>query len=137
MRVRRLGVQSRRIECLKRESPPASTESSEAKEGQIALSRDIDIRHLEEAEVIPRQLQQADVSAFPGPDCNACASTRANPHQHLQIFQIGIVFVTVERSGINPEVGHEVYQTYRDAREEFGDFADASSTGGELDAIVS
>ncbi|KAE8981972.1 hypothetical protein PR003_g22767 [Phytophthora rubi] len=29
-------------------------------------------------------------TAFPGPDCTACANTgRANPHQHLQIVQIG------------------------------------------------
>ncbi|KAE8980116.1 hypothetical protein PR002_g24221 [Phytophthora rubi] len=61
MRVYRLGVQSRSIECLKRETPPASTESPQAKGGQIA---DLDIRQLEEAEVIPRQLQQADVSGL-------------------------------------------------------------------------
>ncbi|KAE9193102.1 hypothetical protein PF002_g23996 [Phytophthora fragariae] len=132
------GVQSRSIECLKRETPPASTESPQAKGGQIARLTDLDIRQLEEAEVIPRQLQQADVSAFPGPDCAACANTgRANPHQHLQIVQIGVVYVAGENTGINPEVGHEVYQTYRDARQEFGAFADASSIRSELDAIVS
>ncbi|KAE9294618.1 hypothetical protein PF008_g24501 [Phytophthora fragariae] len=56
--------------------------------------RDHDIRQLEEAVVIPRQLQQADVSAFPGPDGNACANMeRVNPHQHSQIVQIGIILL--------------------------------------------
>ncbi|KAE9188439.1 hypothetical protein PF002_g25311 [Phytophthora fragariae] len=56
--------------------------------------RDHDIRQLEEAVVIPRQLQQADVSAFPGPDRNACANMeRVNPHQHSQIVQIGIILL--------------------------------------------
>ncbi|KAE8978648.1 hypothetical protein PF006_g24643 [Phytophthora fragariae] len=60
----------------------------------IESLRDHDIRQLEEAVVIPRQLQQADVSAFPGPDRNACANMeRVNPHQHSQIVQIGIILL--------------------------------------------
>ncbi|KAE9036520.1 hypothetical protein PR002_g7047 [Phytophthora rubi] len=69
---------------------PARERSITSSEGRPDRTQDHDIRQLEEAEVIPRQLQQADVSAFPGPDRNACANMeRANPHQHSQIVQIG------------------------------------------------